>query len=121
MGYPRTGLEHGGKLGSLGIEFRGVGWRRERVIWDEGYQEGLGEGKQLGKQVFSPEDHFPLNFLWEKKFPKWRVWSRVWGMGWGDCQLRPGPCSASTGLEPWASHTTAVKGIRPTSARRQGI
>lgn len=34
---PCTGLEDGGKLGSLGIEFRGVGWRKERVIWDEGY------------------------------------------------------------------------------------
>lgn len=33
-----TGLEDGGgKLGHIGIEFRGVGWRKERVIWDEGY------------------------------------------------------------------------------------
>ena len=33
-----TGLEDGGgKLGRIGIEFRGVGWRKERVIWDESY------------------------------------------------------------------------------------
>lgn len=33
-----TGLEDGGgKLGGFGIEFSGVGWRKERVIWDEGY------------------------------------------------------------------------------------
>lgn len=50
-----TGLEDGGgKLGRFGIEFRGVGWRKESYLGRGllGQTQDLGEGKQLGKWAF---------------------------------------------------------------------